>query len=119
MLERLAELEKQQAAARAGGGARYVGRHRQRGKLLARERIELLLDADAPFLELSTVAAWGTEYHVGASLATGIGPVSGVECMLIGHDPTVRGGVSNPYTWRKVLRAMEIARENRLPVINL
>jgi acyl-CoA carboxylase subunit beta len=119
MLERLAALDEQQAAANAGGGERYVERHRARGKLLARERIELLLDLDAPFLELSTVAAWGTDYHVGASLVTGIGVVSGVECMLIAHDPTVRGGASNPYTWRKVLRAMEIARENRLPVINL
>jgi acyl-CoA carboxylase subunit beta len=119
MLERLAALDEQQAAANAGGGARYVERHRARGKLLARERVELLLDLDAPFLELSTVAAWGTDYHVGASLVTGIGVVSGVECMLIAHDPTVRGGASNPITWRKVLRAMEIARENRLPVINL
>jgi acetyl-CoA carboxylase carboxyltransferase component len=118
-LERLAALDEQQRLANGGGGARYVERHRARGKLLARERIELLLDLDSPFLELSTVAAWGTDYHVGASLVTGIGVVSGVECMLIAHDPTVRGGASNPYTWRKVLRAMEIARENRLPVINL
>jgi acetyl-CoA carboxylase carboxyltransferase component len=118
-LERLAALDEQQQLANGGGGARYVERHRARGKLLARERHERLLDVDAPFLELSTLAAWGTEYHVGASLVTGIGVVSGVECMLIAHDPTVRGGASNPYTWRKVLRAMEIARENRLPVINL
>jgi acyl-CoA carboxylase subunit beta len=119
MLERIALLEEQQALANSGGGTRYVERHRARGKLLARERVELLLDLDAPFLELSTVAAWGTEYHVGASLVTGIGVVSGVECVLIAHDPTVRGGASNPYTWRKALRALEIARENRLPVINL
>ena len=119
MLERLAALEEQHALACAGGGPRYVERHRTRGKLLARERIELLLDRDAPFLELSPLAAWGTEYHVGASLITGVGVVSGVECMLIAHDPTVRGGASNPYTWKKVLRALAIARENRLPVINL
>jgi len=119
MLERLAALEEQQALARAGGGARYVQRHRARGKLLARERLERLLDRDAPFLELSTLAAWGKEYAVGASLVTGVGPVSGVECVLVAHDPTVRGGASNPYTWKKVLRALEIARENRLPLINL
>src|SRR6201996_7936000 len=88
-----------------GGGERYVKRHHDRGRLLARERIELLLDRDAPFLELSTLAAWGTEYTVGASVVTGIGVVSDVECMIIAHDPTVRGGASNPYTWRKVLRA--------------
>lgn len=119
MLDRIAALEIQQALSRAGGGQAYVERHRSRGRLLARERIDLLVDEDAPFLELSTVAAWGTEYTIGASVATGIGVVSGVECMMIANDPTVRGGASNPYTWKKVLRAMAIARENRLPTINL
>src|SRR5664280_268028 len=117
--ERLDELHQQHAAAVAGGGQRYVDRHRSRGRLLARERIELLLDRDAPFLELATVAGWGTEYAVGASVVTGIGVVSGVECMVVAHDPTVRGGASNPYTWKKVLRAMTVARENRLPTISL
>jgi acetyl-CoA carboxylase carboxyltransferase component len=105
--------------ARAGGGPRYQQRHHDRGRLLARERIELLLDRDAPFLELSALAAWGTEFTVGASLITGIGVVSGVECVLVAHDPTVRGGSMNPYSLRKSLRALEIARRNRLPVINL
>lgn len=73
------------------GGQRYADRHRERGRLLARERVELLLDQDASFLELSTLAAWGTEFTVGASVVTGIGVVSGVECILIAHDPTVRG----------------------------
>lgn len=118
-LERLAELERQLALAVAGGGEKYVQRHRKRGRLLARERIELLLDRDAPFLEIGGVAAWGTEYPVGASVVTGIGVVSDVECMIVANDPTVRGGASNPYTWKKVLRAMEVARENRLPTINL
>jgi acetyl-CoA carboxylase carboxyltransferase component len=117
--EHLAELERQQALASAGGGEKYVERHRSRGRLLARERIELLLDRDAAFMELSTIAGWGTEYAVGASVVTGIGVVSGVECMIVAHDPTVRGGASNPYTWKKVLRAMTIARENRLPTISL
>jgi acetyl-CoA carboxylase carboxyltransferase component len=119
MLERLALLEQQQALARAGGGPTYRKRHRNRGRMLARQRIELLVDEDSAFLELSTVAAWGTDYTVGASVVTGIGVVSGVECMLVAHDPTVRGGASNPVTWTKVLRAMTIARENRLPTINL
>lgn len=113
------ELDRQNALAVAGGGQKYVERHRGRGRLLARERIELLLDRDAPFLELNSLAAWGTEYSVGASVVTGIGVVGDVECMIVAHDPTVRGGASNPYTWKKVLRAMEIARENRLPTINL
>ena len=119
MLERLAVLSEQQAIAVGGGGPKYVERHRARGRLTARERIELLLDQDAAFLELSSLAAWGTEYTVGASVVCGIGVVSGVECVLIAHDPTVRGGASNPLTWKKVLRALQISRENRLPLIQL
>src|SRR5216684_5748855 len=118
-LAAVAALEEQLGLARAGGGARYAERHHQRGRMLVRERIELLLDRDAPFLELSALAAWGTEFTVGASLITGIGVVSGVECVLVAHDPTVRGGSMNPYSLRKSLRALEIARRNRLPVINL
>jgi acetyl-CoA carboxylase carboxyltransferase component len=119
MLTKLTELEDEHAKAIAGGGEKYVARHHKRGKLLARERIELLLDEDAPFLELSPLAGWGSDYTVGASVVTGLGVVEGVECVLIANDPTVRGGSSNPWTLRKVLRAMEIALRNRLPVINL
>ncbi len=119
-LERLlAEHEEALAQVRAGGGARYLERHRQRGKLTARERIELLLDSGSPFLELSPLAAWGTPFHVGASIVTGIGIVSRVECVIIAHDPTVKGGTMNPFTLKKNLRALEIARMNRMPVINL
>lgn len=119
MLELLAEHDRQLALAVAGGGAKYVERHRERGKLLARERVEALLDPDTAFLELSPLAGWGSDYTVGASLVTGIGVVEGVECMVMANDPTVRGGASNPFTLRKSLRATEIARENRLPVVNL
>jgi acetyl-CoA carboxylase carboxyltransferase component len=118
-LAAVAALDEQLEAARAGGGPKYADRHHRRGRLLVRERIELLLDRDTPFLELSALAAWGTEFTVGASIVTGVGVVSGVECVLIGHDPTVRGGAMNPYTLKKTLRALEIARTNRLPVINL
>ena len=113
------ELDKQLELAIAGGGERYQQRHRDRGRLLTRERIELLLDPDSPFLELSSLAAWGTEFTVGAAVVTGVGVVSGVECVIIAHDPTVRGGAMNPYSLRKGLRALEIARTNRLPVVNL
>src|SRR4051812_22548390 len=115
----LDQLEEQLDAARAGGGPRYAERHRARGRLLARERLELLLDRDSAFLELSPLAAWGTEFAVGASVITGIGVVAGVECVLIAHEPTVRGGAMNPWSLKKILRALEIARRNRLPVINL
>ena len=118
-LAAIAALDEQLELAIAGGGERYMARHRERGKLPLRERLELLLDPDSPFLELSPLAAWGTEFTVGASELTGIGVVSGVECVVIGHDPTVRGGAMNPYSLRKTLRALEIARTNRLPVINL
>ena len=118
-LAAIAAVDEQLAIARAGGGPRYAERHRSRGRLLVRDRIELLLDRDAPFLELSALAAWGTEFTVGASIVTGVGVVSGIECLIIAHDPTVRGGAMNPYSLRKSLRALEIARVNRLPVINL
>jgi acyl-CoA carboxylase subunit beta len=119
MLADLDALAAEHAKALAGGGEKYVERHRSRGKLLARERIELLLDPDAPFLELSPLAAWGTAYPVGAALVTGIGVVEGTECLITASDPTVRGGASNAWTLKKALRANEIALANRLPVINL
>lgn len=96
-----------------------MARHHQRGKLLVRERIEALIDPDSHFLELSPLAAWGSDFTVGASVVTGIGVVNGVECMINGSDPTVRGGASNPWTLKKTLRANQIALENRLPVIGL
>ncbi|HEY0454507.1 acyl-CoA carboxylase subunit beta [Actinophytocola sp.] len=119
MLAKLAELAAEHAKAVAGGGDKYVERHRKRGKLLVRERIELLLDPDSPFLELSPLAAWGSDYKVGASVVTGIGVVEGVECLVCGSDPTVKGGASNPWTAKKSYRAADIAAQNRLPTINL
>jgi acetyl-CoA carboxylase carboxyltransferase component len=119
MLAQVRYLEEQLALARAGGGEKYVRRHRERGKLLPRERIELLLDRDSPFLELSPLAGWGTEYPLGGSVVTGIGVVSGVECLISANDPTVKGGAINPITLEKSFRAADIAAKNRLPVINL
>ena len=119
MTAKLVELDAELAKALAGGGTKYIERHHARGKMTARERIELLVDADSPFLELCALAAYGTDFHIGASVVTGIGVVEGVECMLVAHDPTVKGGTSNPWTLKKVLRANQIAVENRLPVISL
>ncbi|GAB3279414.1 acyl-CoA carboxylase subunit beta [Parasphingorhabdus pacifica] len=119
MRKKLTELGAEQDKAIAGGGAKYVDRHHARGKLSARERIESLLDPDAPFLELSPLAGWGTDFPVGASVATGLGVVSGVECVIVANDPTVRGGTSNPWTLQKTFRAHDIAHENRLPLICL
>ena len=119
MLERLADLEAALEEARAGGGEKSVTRHHARGKLLPRERVEMLLDQDCPFLELSPVAAWGSAYPVGASVVTGIGVVESVECVIIANDPTVEGGAVNPYTVEKIRRAARIASMNRLPLVNL
>jgi acyl-CoA carboxylase subunit beta len=119
MLEKLADLDAQHAVAVAGGGETYVQRHHARGKLTARERIELLLDPGSAFLELSPLAGWGSDFTVGASVVTGIGVVEGVECVISANDPTVKGGASNPWTVRKIFRASQIAEENDLPTISL
>ena len=105
----------------AGGSAAARTKHTQGGKLLARERISVLLDPGSPFLELSPLAAQGVygEELPGAGLITGIGRVSGRECMVVANDPTVKGGTYYPLTVKKHLRAQEIAGENQLPCIYL
>src|SRR5947208_5628307 len=103
LLEQIAAIDIEHAKAVAGGGEKYVDRHHKRGKLLVRERVELLIDPGSHFLELSPLAAWGSDYTVGASVVCGIGVVNGVECMINGSDPTIRGGASNPYTLKKTL----------------
>ncbi len=119
MLAKIADLEAEVAKAVAGGGEKYADRHHARGKLLPRERIELLVDEGSAFLELSPLAGWGSDFHVGASLVTGIGVVEGVECLITANDPTVKGGASNPWTVKKAFRAAQIAEENHLPTISL
>lgn len=105
----------------AGGGERYNDRHKKRGKLLVRERITRLIDPGAPFLEIGQFAAWDMysgDVHA-AGIVAGIGRVCGVECAIIGNDPTVKGGTYHPMTVKKHLRMQEIALENRLPCIYL
>ncbi len=119
MQHHIAKVDELVAQAIAGGGDKYVARHRGRGKLLARERIELLLDPDAPFLELSPIAGADTEYQVGAGVVSGVGVVEGVECVIVASEPTSKGGAINPIGLAKGLRALEIASVNRLPVIYL
>jgi 3-methylcrotonyl-CoA carboxylase beta subunit len=108
-------------AVREGGGAAARERHLARGKLLPRERVRTLLDPGAPFLELSQLAAHGMygDEVPAAGLITGIGRVSGRECVVVCNDATVKGGTYYPITVKKHLRAQEIARENRLPCIYL
>jgi acetyl-CoA carboxylase carboxyltransferase component len=118
-VEQIAYLNEQLALVRAGGGEKYVARHRERGKLMARERIELLLDRDSPFLEICPLAAWGTDFGLGGGIISGIGVVSGVECVITANEPTMKGGTLNPYSVQKSGRTMEICAQNRLPIINL
>lgn len=120
-MTKLVEALRENHALVAGGGARHVERHKSRGKLLARERIERLLDPGAGFLELGAFAAWemySGDVHA-AGMVTGIGTVCGTECMIVANDPTVKGGTYHPMTVKKHLRAQEIAQENRLPCIYL
>ncbi len=119
MLAKIAELDEQHAVAVAGGGERSVTRHHDRGKLMPRERVELLIDPGSAFLELSPLAGWGSDFTVGASVVTGIGVIEGVECMITANDPSVKGGASNPWTVKKIFRASQIAEENRLPTVAL
>ncbi|MDA8196710.1 MAG: acyl-CoA carboxylase subunit beta [Actinomycetota bacterium] len=116
-LELIDRFEQIQMVALEGGGERYIKRHLERGKLLARDRIEAILDEGSYFLELSTLAAYGSTYSTGASVIVGIGVVEGVEVLLVANDPTIKGGATNPFSLKKSLRALEIAKENRLPVI--
>ncbi|MDP7374843.1 MAG: carboxyl transferase domain-containing protein, partial [Candidatus Poseidoniaceae archaeon] len=104
-----------------GGGGKYVERHRSRGKLLARERIEKIIDPGTAFLELSPLAAF--ELYDGrahsAGIVTGVGLVHGRECLFVANDATVKGGSYYPMTVKKHIRAQTVAHENNLPCIYL
>src|SRR6478609_1229224 len=104
-----------------GGGAKYVARHREQGKLPVRERIDALLDPGSPFLELSPLAAW--DLYEGdapsAGVVTGIGRVSGRDVLIVANDATVKGGTYYPLTVKKHLRAQEVALHNHLPCVYL
>ena len=115
------QLHDRQQQAAGNRPARIIDLQRQRGKLLTRERIEALLDAGSPFLELSPLAAWDMYdgEAPGAGIVTGIGRIASVDCMIIANDPTVKGGTYFPETVKKHLRAQSIAEENRLTTIYL
>src|SRR6201989_2173338 len=104
----------------AGGGARGTrARHTSRGKMLARDRVDLLIDPGTAFLELSPLAAhglYGGDVH-SASVITGIGRISGRECVVVANDATIKGGTYYPMTVKKHLRAQDIARQNNLPCV--
>ena len=117
----VSDLKKKIAFSQMGGGKEAIERHISRGKLLPRERINYLIDPGSPFLEFSTLAAYGhyNDEAPGSGIITGIGRVSGRECVLIVNDATVKGGTYYPITVKKQLRAQDIALENHLPCIYL
>jgi acetyl-CoA carboxylase carboxyltransferase component len=119
--ELVAELRRRTASVAEGGGARALERHRSRGKLTARERIDRLVDPDSAFLELSALAAWGLydDEAPAAGIVTGIGVVEGRACVVVANDATVKGGSYYPLTVKKHLRAQEVALQNRLPCVYL
>jgi 3-methylcrotonyl-CoA carboxylase beta subunit/propionyl-CoA carboxylase len=121
MEELVRELRERLAAARLGGGEKYLQRHREQGKLTVRERIDRLLDPGSPFLELSPLAAWDVYENEApaAGLVTGVGRVSGREVLIVANDATVKGGTYYPLTVKKHVRAQQVALENRLPCVYL
>src|SRR6266581_4914522 len=121
MEQLVAELRERTALVALGGGQKAVERHRSRGKLTARERIDRLVDAGSAFLELSALAAWNVYegQAPSAGVVTGIGVIEGLECVVIANDATVKGGTYFPLTVKKHLRAQEIAGQNRLPCVYL
>ncbi|HEU4972010.1 MAG TPA: carboxyl transferase domain-containing protein [Gaiellaceae bacterium] len=121
MEELVAEVRERSALVAAGGGEKAVERHRSRGKLTARERIDLLVDPGTAFLELNALAAW--DLYDGdapsAGIVTGVGVIEGRQCVIVANDATVKGGSYYPLTVKKHLRAQEVARQNRLPCLYL
>src|ERR671917_1562010 len=111
----VAELRGRSAQVARGGGEKALERHRSRGKLTARERIDRLVDPGSAFLELGALAAWELYdgQAPGAGIVTGIGVVEGQECVIVANDATVKGGTYFPLTVKKHLRAQEVAAQNR------
>ncbi len=118
MLEKLAEIDALLDEAEAGGGASHHERLAKRGKLPVRERIANVLDPDSPFLEISPLAAYDSDYIIGGGAVAGIGVIAGTECVIFANDPTVLGGALTPYAGKKWMRALEISRDNRIPYVS-
>ncbi len=117
MQDALDVLDGLQAEAAEGGGPEAMARLASREKMPIRERVARALDPDTPFLEISSIAAWRSPFAVGSGFVLGIGVISGVECVILGHDPSVRAGAFNAFNSKKLMRGLEIARENRLPYV--
>ncbi len=117
MLKMLAALDELHEEVAMGGGEEAMARLRSRDKMPIRERIALVLDQDSPFLEISPLAAWRSNFNVGSGFVVGLGVIEGTECLILGHDPSVRAGAFNQFNAKKLMRGLEIARVNRLPYV--
>lgn len=118
MLEKLEVIEELLDEGELGGGAYHHERLAKRGKLAVRERIHLALDPDSPFLEISPLAGFNSDFAIGGGAVLGIGVIAGVECVIFANDPTVLGGALTPYVGKKWMRALEIARDNGIPYVS-
>ncbi len=118
VLEQIEVIDELLARAEAGGGPDSIARMRSRGKMPIRERIANVLDPDSPFLEISALAGYDSDYTIGGGMVVGIGVIAGTECVIMGNDPSVLGGALTPYAGKKWSRAIEIARDNRMPYIS-
>ena len=118
MLEQLEVIDNLLDEAEAGGGEAAMARMRSRGKMPVRERIDAVLDPDSPFLEISALAGYGSDYAVGGGMVVGIGVIAGTECVIMANDPSVLGGALTLYSAKKWMRALEIARDNQMPYVS-
>jgi len=117
MIEMLDYVDELLEEVTEGGGEEAMERLRSRGKLPVRKRVSLVLDRDSPFMEISPLAAWNSYVKVGGGLLIGIGVISGVECLILGNDPSVQAGAYNAWSGKKIMRGLQICRENRLPYV--
>jgi acetyl-CoA carboxylase carboxyltransferase component len=118
MMELLAVIDDLLDQAEAGGGASRMDRMRSRGKMPVRERIACVLDPDSPFLEISPLAGYGSDYVMGGGMIIGVGVIAGTECVILANDPSVSAGALTPYAMKKWARALEIARDNQMPYVS-
>jgi acetyl-CoA carboxylase carboxyltransferase component len=118
MLEQLGVIDELLDQAEAGGGEKAMERMRSRGKLPVRERIANVLDPDSPFLEISALAGYDSDYTIGGGMVMGIGVIADTECLIMANDPSVLGGALTLYSAKKWMRALEIARDNQIPYVS-
>ncbi len=118
MLEQLSVIDDLLDQANAGGGEQAMARLRSRGKMPVRERIAAVLDPDSPFLEISALAGYDSDYAMGGGMVVGIGVIAGTECVIMANDPSVLGGALTIYSAKKWMRALEIARDNQIPYVS-